>query len=262
MIDLHCHLLAGIDDGPALMEESLEMCRMAASDGIETIVATPHFYHDVDRRGPEVVPAMIETLQAALRKEKIVVEILPGADVLIYPDLTANLSQNKHLTINGKGRYVLLEFPHASVPANWEAYLKGMVFAGVVPVITHPERNGWFVRHPEAFYKAVNTGALIQITAMSILGEFGDEAQETSLFLLKHNLAHVIATDAHSVHHRPPVLSEAVKAASSVVGEDNIRPLVTTIPAAIIEGKPVRLPVPLDGSGRKSGWLDRFFGGN
>ena len=120
-----------------------------------------------------------------------------------------------------------------------------MLASGVTPIITHPERNMWFMQRPEALYPVVAKGVMVQITAMSLTGEFGEAAQEVSLFLLQHNLAHIIATDAHSATYRPPVISEAVDMAAELFGRQKADSLVKTIPAAIIEGRPVSLEAPI-----------------
>ncbi len=259
MIDLHCHILPGMDDGPATIEESVEMCRMAESDGIHTIVATPHFAHSVHEWTAENLFGSISGLEQALVREKIGVRVLPGADVALFPELAHYLEKDIPLTINNTGRYLLAEFPHAVVPPNWDVFLRGLLDAGVVPIVTHPERNAWFLRHPEAMYTMVETGALVQITAMSIIGGFGEAARKFSAFLLLHNLVHVIATDAHSINARPPFLSTAVKAAADLVGEERARELVTSVPAAIIEGRPVQAPEPREQEKHEGSWFRKAF---
>lgn len=259
MIDIHCHILPGMDDGPATIDESIEMCRMAASDGIHTIVATPHFSHGAHEWTAESIFGQIGRLEQALLREKIGVRILPGADVSLFPELVHYLGKEIPLTINNKRRHILAEFPCAVVPPHWDLFLRSVLDAGIVPIVTHPERNDWFVRHPEAMYTMVEIGAMVQITAMSITGGFGEEARKFSSFLLTHDLAHVIATDAHSIGARPPVLSEAVKAAANLVGEERARDLVTSIPSAIIEGRPVQLPEPRERNANKGAWLRKAF---
>lgn len=259
MIDIHCHILPGVDDGPETLDEAAEMCRMAAADGIDTIVATPHFVSGATKWSEEDRAGWIEQLEAGLQKKRIEVRILPGADVSIFPELPGFLRTGTLLTINKNGRYILAEFPFDSAPPNWDAFLLKLLESGTVPIITHPERNGWFLRHPEAIYRIVELGGMVQLTAMSITGGFGDEERRFSAFLLKHNLAHVIATDAHSLTGRPPKLSEAVKAASEVIGEERARAMVTSIPAAIIEGRPVLLPEPLERTREKGEWFKKMF---
>lgn len=253
MIDIHCHILPGIDDGPSDMDESIEMCRMAASDGITVIVATPHFTPGQYMADSVRVFEEASKLSAALKRLDIPVKLITGADVAISPELPAQLKSVEHLTINRGGRYFLAEFPHSHVPSGWERFLYSIMASGVTPVITHPERNIWFMQHPGALYPAVAKGVMVQITAMSLTGGFGEEAQEVSLYLLRHNLAHVIATDAHSATYRPPILSEAADMVAELFGKEKADCLVETTPAAIIEGRPVKLEEPVMPKGHKTG---------
>src|SRR3989338_1522609 len=202
MIDIHCHILPSIDDGPSDMEESIEMCRIAAADGITVIVATPHFTPGLYMADSAKVFEEASRLSAAVERLNIPVKILTGADVAISPEVPAQLKSVEHLTINRSGRYFLAEFSHTHVPPGWDRFLYSMLASGVTPIITHPERNMWFMQRPEALYPVVAKGVMVQITAMSLTGEFGEAAQEVSLFLLQHNLAHIIATDAHSATYR------------------------------------------------------------
>lgn len=245
MIDIHCHILPGIDDGPDSIDESVEMCRMAASDGITVVVATPHFTPGQYMVDSARVYEEASRLSAALLSLDIPVRIFTGADVAISPEVPAQLKSVEHLTINRTGRYFLAEFPHTHVPPNWEVFLLSIVASGITPVITHPERNLWFMSHPEALYPVVAKGVMVQITAMSLTGEFGEQAQEASLYLLRHNMAHVIATDAHSAGYRPPILSEAADMAAELFGRDKADRLVNATPAAIVDGRPVSLEEPI-----------------
>ncbi len=258
MIDIHCHILPGIDDGPDTMDESVAMCRMAEQDGIHTIVATPHFSPEMQHRTADDLFDRIGKLESALEREQIRVRILPGADVAIFPELPDRAARERHLTIGGTGKYLLAEFPFGSVPRNWKDFLRALLDSGAVPVVTHPERHGWFLRHPEALYAIVEMGGMVQITAMSVTGGFGEDARRFCNFLLKHGLVHVIATDAHSIDSRPPLLSEAVNAASFQIPRERVMPLVTSIPAAIVEGRPVQLPPPVGEPDKKPGLLQRL----
>jgi len=257
MIDIHCHILPGLDDGPATIEESIEMCRMAEKDGIRIIVASPHYSPGTENRTREDIAGHIKNLETALKEQNIKVIILPGADIKLFPELADRVKEEPHLTVNSTGKYLLAEFPFEAAPDNWNL-LEPLLAAGITPIITHPERHRWFLKHREAMYALVHMGALVQITAMSLIGRFGEDARQFCNFLLKHNLAHVIATDAHSVEHRPPLLSEALKAAAFQIGEERAKPLVTTIPQAIIEGKLMRVPVPLSPPRQKKSLLQNL----
>ena len=245
MIDLHCHILANIDDGPSSIEGSLAMCRMASADGIKVIVATPHF-----KPGLFTLPKSDEVIEAAallnarLADEGLDLKILIGAEVRLTPDTLDYLEKEDFLCINKSNLYFLMEFPNRleTLPGGWEMSLGNLIRAGYRPIIAHPERNFYFLKYPYKLVRAVKSGALIQLTAQSVIGAAGEEAQEFSNFLLAEGLVHAIATDSHSTTLRPTILSEAVMSASEIVGEDKAIDLVTVIPEAIIEG--IELPVP------------------
>lgn len=254
MIDLHCHILAGIDDGPETIEESLEMCRIAAADGITTIVATPHYRPGRYEPDAKHVLSKVDELQAAINEEELDALILLGADIAVTPELPVYLRDMPHLTLNKTGRYFLAELPHSHVFPMWEDFIFSL--RGKTPILTHPERNRAFISRPESLSSFVRRGGLIQITAMGVTGEMGKEVQEYCVFLLKRGLVHVIASDAHSVSDRRPVLSEAMRKTADIVGWEHAKRLVSDIPRAIIEGKSIELPAPAEPVLRKK----RFFG--
>jgi protein-tyrosine phosphatase len=260
MIDIHCHILPGLDDGPKNLEQSLAMCRMAAADGIRTIVATPHFKPGSIQASSYDVYAKIAELKAALAREGIMVAVLPGADVAVTPELAAYLKAESYLTINGSKRYFLAELPHDTVPPGWDAFLLSFTTAGLIPILTHPERNPWFAKHAEALFEYVIRGGMVQITAACVTGSCGEYSREFSIRLLRHNLVHAIATDAHDCELRQPVLSAAYKATAEVIGEERAGALVKTIPQAIIEGRHISLPeaIPFTAEPKKKAWIKRL----
>ena len=243
MIDLHCHILPDIDDGPSSIEGSLAMCRMAAADGIKIIVATPHFKPGLFTLPTrEEVYSRAELLNDRIADVGLELRVLIGAEVRLTPDTLEYLESVDFLTLNRNKRYFLAEFPMGSLPGDWESMLGTLMHAGYRPLIAHPERNFAFLKNPYKLVRAAKNGAMLQLTAESIIGKAGEEAQEFSNFLLSEGLVHAIATDSHSVTSRPTVLSDAVMAASEIIGEDKAIDLVTIIPEAIINGE--ELPVP------------------
>jgi len=239
MIDLHCHILPGLDDGPRTLNEALAMCRAAAADGIKTIVAAPHFKPGTYTfNGPGLLE-LVEVFNRAVQMEELDLIILPGAEVTVSPEMASQLKDGAYLTINNQGRYFLAEFSPWSIPPDWETFLLSFLSSDLVPIIAHPERNAWFIRHPDALASAVSQGILVQVTAMSITGGFGTEVRDFSHQLLKQNLVQVIASDGHSAEFRPPVLREAVLLAADIIGLERAEALVTAIPQAIIEGKKI-----------------------
>jgi protein-tyrosine phosphatase len=236
------------------------MCRIASEDGITTVVATPHFKPGAYSATPLEVFEKTAQLQTAADHEGISIRILPGADVAVTPELPGHLRSIGHLTINRAMRYFLAEFPHDSVPPRWDDFLLSIRRSGIVPILTHPERNRWFLTHRNALYHYVRSGGVVQLTAMSLMEGSPDDVKAYCLFLLKNNLAHVIASDGHSPVERRPVLSSARAVAEEALGKEHARRLVVDNPQAIIEGRPVHLPEALVEIPGKRTWLQRLAG--
>lgn len=239
MIDIHAHILPSLDDGPKTIEESLEMCRMASEDGIRKMVATPHVLNGVYYSKKQDILEKVAFLNRLLNDNKIELEVLPGADVHLHEGIIDGLKKDEILTINNRMRYLLLEFPSQIIPVEARQVIFKLQVAGIRPIITHPERNLAIQNRPEVLAEYIEAGALIQITAQSITGGFGPREKKCAHWLLKNNMAHVIASDAHSVDARPPILSFAVKMATNLIGEEKSRALVFENPLAIIEGREI-----------------------
>ncbi|MCB9721666.1 MAG: tyrosine protein phosphatase [Candidatus Omnitrophica bacterium] len=219
MIDIHCHILPDIDDGPRTMEESLEMCRIAVADGIKTIVATPHHNSPyVDSQPTAVVLQRVEELREELCRHAIPLEILPGQEIHITETIVEDILQGRSLTLNNAGRYALIEMPSDSVPFYVRQVVEELKENGITAIIAHPERNRQVQQDPDALGQLIDAGALGQITAGSMLGQFGSSAETTSRELLKNGHAQVIASDAHSPR-RPPELAEALRTAEGIKGD-------------------------------------------
>jgi protein-tyrosine phosphatase len=266
MIDLHSHVLHGLDDGARSLEESLRMCEIAYRDGIRTLVATPHTLNGVHQNNRSTILAKVKELNTALEESRfpmdrrqneqdprsksetrssnteIALTILPGADVHLCEEMLSQLDQGKVTTLGDGGKSLLIEFPSQGIPKGAEDVLLQLIERGVIPVITHPERNRDVFQKPQRYHGMIMMGCLGQVTAMSLTGGFGPEARQFAEQLLKHRLLHVIASDAHSTNGRSPVLSSAVEAAGKIVGKEEAWKMVTEYPQAILEGqRPDRL---------------------
>ncbi|MBI5250975.1 MAG: tyrosine protein phosphatase [Desulfomonile tiedjei] len=239
MIDLHNHVLPGIDDGAADMAESVGMCRIAASEGIRVIVATPHSFDGDHVTAPNVIVSMVKSLNDAVQREGLDLRILPGMEIRVVPELLELLLAGRLLALN-HGRYLLLEFQHAHVPAGFERLVGLLKEAGYGIVLGHPEKNLRIQRDREYLPKLMSSiepwDLIIQISADSLTGSAGPDACKTARFLMKKGLVHVIATDAHSVTTRPPVLSEALADASRIVGQSRVQQMLCDVPLAILNG--------------------------
>ncbi|MFC1549263.1 tyrosine-protein phosphatase [Nitrospirota bacterium] len=234
MIDIHCHILPGIDDGPKTMDESVSMARMAVEDGVTDIVATPHINFELT--DPARIQTMVSELNSRLEEESISLKVHAGADVsaVIDPALVGAY------TVNGS-RYVLLEFPYGRIPASARATVFRFASSGLRPIITHPERNWSVISNPALVLELIESGALVQVTAGSITGEFGPESEACANRLLKDGYVHFIASDAHSPLRRKPLLSEAVGMAGKIIGEIAALALVRDNPEAVLSDSNVHV---------------------
>lgn len=237
MIDLHTHILAGLDDGSKNMAESLSMARVAREDGIHTIVATPHVLQGVFDNDKNKILAAVRTLNQNLQEQDIAVNILPGAEYYLEADLPLKLSQGELLTINDNGRYLLVELPSAFIPEYTAQVLYEIQLQGVTPIIAHPERNAGFARQPDILQELISRGVLAQITSASITGLFGKRVKKTAFSFLKQGLAHLVSSDAHSPHGRAPLLSQAHREIEKHHGSHIAQLLVIQNPGSIIEGE-------------------------
>ncbi len=255
MIDLHSHILPGLDDGPESLEKALKMAEAAVQDGISVVVATPHCNNGVYRLSPERILYEVNRLKESLEESRIPLKVLPGADVHISVDLLEDVKAGNIMTVNNNQRYLMLELPELGVPAHLPDFVWELKLNGFTPIFTHPERNAAIQDDINVLHDLITHGALCQVTAMSLTGGFGKRARKCALSLLKHSLVHVIATDAHSVRRRPPLLSPALRVAGEIVGDDYALRMVTEIPERIITGAPVSHPEPRI---RKSWFFERL----
>ncbi len=330
LIDLHCHILPDLDDGPRTMEDSIRMCQVGRQDGIETIVATPHILAGIYENERSTILSKVSALNTALAefgdrsselrrkdfpgstqsqidasgvyrvpdKDPITeflndaarqksqsalsfhsalrarhsesalqstidpsvnpsainlshgngqssINILPGADVHFSSDLLERLQKKEIVTVNDQGRYLMIEFAFQGIPYQAEEVLFQLMSNGITPIISHPERNIEIGQRPQRYYEMVRMGCLGQVTAMSLTGEFGPGIKKSAEKLLAKRLIHFIASDAHSLNGRPPILSAGVKKAEKIVGKEEARKMVTEYPEAIIQGRRPDVPEPL-----------------
>ncbi|GAB6097829.1 tyrosine protein phosphatase [Desulfatiferula olefinivorans] len=233
MIDTHCHILPGVDDGAPDMATALAMAAIAVEDGIRILAATPHI--DSPMLTPSVIRQQVEALNRRLADANIPLTVVPGGEVASFLPLRVMETHS----INGRG-YILLEFPHSHLPVHAAETIRQIEKDGFRVLIAHPERNPGVIRNPGALADLVNgTGALVQITGGSLTGEFGTRIRSCARTLLKKKLVHVIASDAHSAGFRRPVLSEALTAAEKMLGPEAAGKLVRDNPRAVILGEPV-----------------------
>lgn len=238
MIDLHCHLLPGIDDGAGDLQISLEMARIAAREGITIVACTPHIQPGVFDNDPATIRIEVKKLQHALDEAGIALRLVVGSDAHIRPDFVSAIQLGKILTINDT-RYVLFEPTHHVAPPRMDHLLFDVMVAGYVPIVTHPERLTWISAHYDMFKRLSRSGVWMQITAGSLLGNFGRSPQKWAERMLGDGIVHILATDAHSARRRSPVMGDAIRIAERIVGAEESRHLVLTRPLAVIQNSDV-----------------------
>lgn len=242
MIDLHAHILPGMDDGPKTWEEALAMARLAAADGITAMVATPQLFpnrtvESSQFNSREKILGTVAELRHRLGEADIALEILSGCEAPLFPDLMKLLKDGQVLTINDGRRYLSLEMPDTAIPPGAEDVCFQLQSQGITPIITHPERHFLFYEKPERLARLLRVGCLTQITAGSLTGRFGRQVARFARDLVKRGYVHFLASDAHDPKRRPPLLAEAFKALSKLVGDSQAREMMMTRPEKVLRGE-------------------------
>ncbi|PLR76035.1 tyrosine protein phosphatase [Bacillus sp. V3-13] len=243
MIDIHCHILPGIDDGARTMDESVAMAKLASREGIRTIIATPHHQNGKYNNTKEDILIKVAELNQALKDAFVPVQILPGQETRIYGEILEDYQKEEILTLNNGNQYLFIEFPSAHVPRYTERLLYDIQMKGLVPIIVHPERNQEIIERPELLYQLVKKGALTQITAASVAGHFGKNIKKFSLQLIDANLTHFVSSDAHNVSTRSFKMEEALDLIEKRYGVDMIYYFIENA-ELLVEGQAVYKEVP------------------
>jgi protein-tyrosine phosphatase len=260
MIDLHCHMLPGIDDGAKSLEMSLAMARMAVEDGITITACTPHIYPGLYMNDTAGIQAARDALQRALDEAGIPLQLTIGADVHLVPGLVQGLRAGTVPCLHGT-RYLLLEPAHHVAPPHFQESVFQLVAEGYVPVITHPERLTWVEDHYPVFADLVRQGAWMQVTAGSLTGVFGSRPKYWAERFVGEGLTHILATDAHSNGRRSPVMSKARDVAERMLGREEADLLVRGRQEMMLQdAAPSTVPAPprVEHEPRASWWKSLF----
>jgi protein-tyrosine phosphatase len=261
MIDLHTHILPGIDDGARDLSMSLEMARMAVADGTRTMACTPHIYPGLYLNTAQGIASARDALQNELQQRGIDLDLVVGADVHLVPDLLSGLRDGRIPTLH-RSRYVLLEPSHHVAPPHFEESVFQLVVAGYTPVITHPERLTWIEGHYDVFVRLIKQGAWMQVTADALTGMFGKRAQYWGEKFVAEGYTHILASDAHSSSRRVPRLSAGLAVVEKHLGQQEAQRLVVDRPRAILDNLPPdqTAPLPEIRPQPARGWLSRLTG--
>lgn len=222
MIDLHCHILPGVDDGAEDLNASIAMAEKAISQGITHILCTPHHNNGKYRNPKSEVISLVSFLQAELDKRQLPLTVLEGQEVRITGDLIEDIQQDNVLFTDLDDTYILIEFPTMEVPSYTEQLFYDLLQMGKTPVIVHPERNAHFRKDPNHLIPFLEMGCLAQLTAPSYVGTFGKEIQKTAKLMVEHNLVQMVASDAHGVKKRTFYMKEVYDQIAKDFGIDKV----------------------------------------
>lgn len=255
MIDLHCHLLPGIDDGPRSMEQSVAMAQAFVDAGTDTVVVTPHVSWDYPHVTSQLIRDAVEELRAELDEAGVPLRVLPGAEVALSRVGDLPEEELQALTL-GDGDWLLVEPPFSPGLAGIEAVIDNLLLGGHRLLLAHPERSPALAKNPERLRPYVDAGMVCQVTAGSLTGAFGRDVQRAGRRMVQDDLAHVLSSDAHDTVRRPPGLAEA---AATLHDAELADWLTTGVPGAIADGGPIP-PRPERDTPRRGGLLTRLRG--
>jgi len=242
MIDTHCHILSGIDDGAQTIDDSLKMAKLAIEEGITTIIATPHHNNGKYENPKASILEKVAELNRVLQAEKLPLTILPGQETRITGEFIEDWENDRVLPLN-QTQYLFVEFPSSHVPRYAEKMLYDLQLKGLIPIIVHPERNQEIHERPEILYQLVKKGASAQLTAGSLCGKFGKKVKSFSEQLIEANLIHFVASDAHNITSRAFHLEHAYEVVEDKYGIDMLY-LFRENAALLVEGKNVYKEMP------------------
>ena len=258
MLDLHCHILPGIDDGAKDLDTSLRMLNIAKNNGTQGIVATPHVIEGKWLPSWEKIVSECELLNIAAHKNGLNIPIYPAAEVAVHWDILNLAAGPGPYCING-GRYMLVELPAIDLPAFTEDFFFALQARGITPILAHPERHPVISRQIKLLAEWIGRGVMVQVNGGSVTGSMGERAMQAAEQLLISNMVHCVGSDAHSARHRNPSLTSTAEKLKEMVGRETTHRLLVETPNKIIKNLDVCLPEPIIIKQRKNtGFLSRF----
>jgi protein-tyrosine phosphatase len=255
LIDMHCHLLAGLDDGPASPEEALAMCRLAYAEGTRMAAATAH----QNDRWPAVTPECIRLacyrLAHSLQDAGIPLVVFPCAEVMVHPDLETNWDKGRLLSVAGQRRYLLIEMPHGCF-LDLEDTVRGLVARGVRPILAHPERQEELLHEAGQIERLIEAGCLVQVSSGSVAQPRSRADAKALNDWFQRGIVHCLGSDGHSATRRPPRMAAAYRQVRQWAGHAVADRVCSTFGMAILQGLPLRTPQP---EPRRRAWLTKFW---
>jgi len=261
MIDLHSHILPGIDDGPSTLEESVEMGKLYAQAGFSRVVATPHWVPgSAWMPGRDAVERGVSELNAVLVEKQINVRVYAGMEIAMDSGLGGLFAQGRLPGLAGSS-YLLIEAPFQQMPAGWEQVFLELKGKGCGVIMAHPERCGQLAADPAMFDAVVEAGVFLQVNYDSFLGGYGRQAADTAFYLAGRGYAHCLATDSHdTVYRYPGRVQKALDAVEKAVGAEAADVMARQNPENVLAGRALQVPVPAKGGRRKMPWWRRVMG--
>jgi protein-tyrosine phosphatase len=239
MIDLHCHILPGVDDGAKTIDDSVAMARMAAAAGTKVICATPHMLHPQYHVPGDVAKRKVEEVRAAVKAAGIDLEIVLAGEIHWSTEIPERLASGEVLPYCEERKYILFELPMSHVPHATREVMWKFQMAGIFPVLAHPERNADFESNPDLIHEYRDAGIPCQITAMSLVGDFGRRARKVAERWLAEGSIDLLASDGHSARGRPPTLADAARIVRKQRGSTLEDWVTREVPRRILAGEPV-----------------------
>lgn len=237
MIDIHLHILPGVDDGPETMDEAVALAKVLVHEGVHTAIATPHFNDLFVQRSAAEIQDRTNEMQQVLDHLEIPLHLYSGHEALIKPGLVEDIQTGRLATLNGS-RYLLLELWNNTWLPETERVIFELRAFGITPILAHTERYRHFHKDLERLRSLLRQGVLIQITASSLTGMQGKTARNFAEILLKRGLVHCIASDAHGMHSRPPAITQSLHQVVKVIGQEKTQQLIEDGPKMIMNNVP------------------------
>jgi len=262
MIDIHTHIIDGIDDGAKNMTDSLALLKMAAESGTTDIIATPHIIEGTEHPTWQLIKEKTEDLNRNALSAGIPIRVYAGAEVEMNWDMLPLLKTGKENYCLAGSRYVLIELPTNTIPNYAEEFLYEVQIRELIPIIAHPERHPYLAKHPRLLHQWVRNGALLQCNVGSFTCKFGTEVKNFANLLLKNNMVHFFGTDAHSVEHRHSDASAALEIIAKKVSPETLRMITSVNPQAILEDRYIDVDVTRElelPEEKKKGFFARLF---
>lgn len=201
MVDIHCHILPLVDDGPSSVEQALQLAEQATAEGVSRIIATPHLYHPQFETEDVDVKLTVNEFNVLLKQRDIPLIVYPGHEIRLIGELMEALEAGQALTLNDS-RYILIEFPSSGIPSYARQVFAELISDGYIPIVAHPEKNKAIIQNPSLLFELISNGAISQVTCASLIGKYGKDVQGFAIALLENGQAHLIASDAHHIEKR------------------------------------------------------------